>query len=191
MNKRETLFGKEARAKLRAGVNHLADAVKVTLGAKGRHVIIASNIMAPHPTKDGVTVARSIVSSDPVENIGVDMIREVAAKTVDVAGDGTTTSVVIAQALINGCIDAVDAGESPIAIKAQIEEGAKKVVARLAELSKRVETDDELINIGTISANNDPEIGGLIAEVIRKVGKDGNVTIENSTPETCCAPLPV
>lgn len=178
---RQTLFGKEAREKIKKGVDHIADAVKVTLGAQGRHVIIASNIMAPHPTKDGVTVARSIISSDPVENIGVDMVREVASKTVDNAGDGTTTSVVLAQSLIAGCIEAINSGENPVQIKKELEAATAVVVSELTSLSRRVETDEELINIGTISANNDPIIGGLIAEVIRKVGKDGSVTVENST----------
>lgn len=182
---KKTLFGREAREKIQAGGNLLANAVKVTLGAMGRHVIINNPRMDPHPTKDGVTVARSIEAEDPAENIGVEMFREVASQTVDQAGDGTTTATVLAQALVNSGLKAIQEGYNPVLLKASIEGATAEVVKKLKSLAQNVETAEELTQIATISANNDPILGSLIADVVGKVGKDGSITIENSlTGET-------
>lgn len=183
--KRQTFFGKDAREKLQKGANLLADAVKVTLGAKGRHVVISTKYSRPHTTKDGVTVARAIQCADPVENIGADLIREAAEKTVKDAGDGTTTATVMAQALINGCAKALEEGVDPIALKDAMESKKNEIVDLLKKKAIRVDNEKMLEQVATISANNDPVLGKTIAELIHKIGVHGEVTIEESkTSET-------
>lgn len=181
--KREVLFGNEAKEKLRLGAEVLSKSVACTLGALGRNVVIKRANMLPHVTKDGVTVARAITPADPIEAIGADILRQAAIQTGELAGDGTSTSTVLAMSLINMGLDAVLKGEDPIVIKQGIESGVKNVVAELKKLSKPVENDETLLNVATISANNDPELGKIIADVVGKVGKFGVVKIENSHDE--------
>lgn len=173
-------FDREAREKLKVGVDTLANAVKVTLGPKGRNVVIEKKFGAPIMTKDGVTVAKEIELEDPRENMGAQMVREVASKTSDIAGDGTTTATVLAQAIVNEGLKLVAAGANPMEIKRGIDEGVKSVVASLKDLSRDVQSSDEIAQVGTISANNDIEIGRLIAEAMDQVGKDGVITVEES-----------
>ncbi len=173
-------FNTEARAALKRGVDKLADAVKVTLGPKGRNVVIDKKFGAPTVTKDGVTVAREIELEDQVENMGAQMVREVASKTSDVAGDGTTTATVLAQALIREGLKNVTAGANPMDLKRGIDLAVTKIVAGLKELSREVEGEKEIAQVGSISANNDGEIGGLIAKAMEKVGKDGVITVEEA-----------
>lgn len=173
-------FGSDARKKLTKGVNTVADAVKVTLGAKGRNVIIQDGVFAPHITKDGVTVARSIVLEDPIENMGASLIKEVASKTVDIAGDGTTTATILTQKITNDCIKAVESGVSPIGIKNGLSIAVSQVVEKLKTFSREVVDDKVLEQIATISANNDKYIGKLISDAIKKVGRDGIITVEES-----------
>ena len=173
-------FNTEARAALKRGVDTLADAVKVTLGPKGRNVVIDKKFGAPTVTKDGVTVAREIEIEEQVENMGAQMVREVASKTSDVAGDGTTTATVLAQALIREGLKNVTAGANPMDLKRGIDLAVTKIVAGLQELSREVEGEKEIAQVGTISANNDSEIGGLIAKAMEKVGKDGVITVEEA-----------
>ena len=169
----------EGRRKLANGVNKVADAVKVTLGAKGRNVII-DQPSKPHITKDGVTVARNISLEDRTENMGASLIQEVAMKTVELSGDGTTTSVVLAQAMINSGLKAIEAGASPIDLKKGMEDSVTRAVHILRSLSKPIDNDETIKQIATISANNDSEIGQLIADGIAKVGKDGLISVEES-----------
>lgn len=173
-------FDRESREKLKVGVDTLANAVKVTLGPKGRNVVIEKKFGAPIMTKDGVTVAKEIELEDPRENMGAQMVREVASKTSDIAGDGTTTATVLAQAIVNEGLKLVAAGANPMEIKRGIDEGVKSVVASLKDLSRDVQSSDEIAQVGTISANNDIEIGRLIAEAMDQVGKDGVITVEES-----------
>ncbi len=171
----------EARAALKRGVDQLANAVKVTLGPKGRNVVIDKKFGAPTVTKDGVTVAKEIELSDPVENMGAQMVREVASKTSDVAGDGTTTATILAQAIVREGLKNVTAGANPMDLKRGIDLAVKKVVEGLREISKTVGDDKEKIaQVGTISANNDRAIGDLIANAMEKVGKDGVITVEEA-----------
>jgi chaperonin GroEL len=167
-----------ARAALKAGVDQLANAVKVTLGPKGRNVVIEKKFGAPTITKDGVTVAKEIELEDKVENIGAQMLKEVASKTSDVAGDGTTTATVLAQAIIHEGIKNVTAGSDPMEIKRGIEVAVNAVVAGLKEMSKSVTGKEQIAQVGSISANNDWEIGEKISEAMEKVGKDGVITVE-------------
>lgn len=180
MSKKIT-FDSEARDKLKAGVDALANAVKVTLGPKGRNVIIDRKYGAPVVTKDGVTVAREIELSDPIENMGAQMVKEVASKTANVAGDGTTTATVLAQAMVTTGLKNVAAGANPMDLKRGIDKGVLAVVADLAKQSKAVNGDNGKIKqIATISSNNDHQIGELIAEAMSKVSSDGVITIDES-----------
>ncbi len=172
-------YGEESRRALLAGINRLADAVKVTLGPKGRNVVIEKKFGSPIITKDGVTVAKEIELEDKLENTGAQMVREVASKTSDVAGDGTTTATVLAQAIFREGVKTVAAGASPMALKRGIEKAVEKVVDEIRKLSKPVK-GEAIAQVGTISANGDATIGQLIAEAMDKVGKDGVITVEES-----------
>lgn len=174
------VYNTEARAGLKSGVDKLADAVKVTLGPKGRNVIIEKKFGAPTVTKDGVTVAKEIELEDPVENMGAQMVREVASKTSDVAGDGTTTATVLAQAIFREGLKNVTAGANPMDLKRGIDFAVTKVVEYLKSISKDVEGRNEIAQVGAISANNDKSIGDLIADAMEKVGKDGVITVEEA-----------
>jgi chaperonin GroEL len=173
-------FEAEARAALKRGVDQLANAVKVTLGPKGRNVVIDKKFGAPTVTKDGVTVAKEVELEDPIENMGAQMVREVASKTSDVAGDGTTTATVLAQAIIREGLKNVTAGANPMDLKRGIDLAVERIVAGLKEISRDVQGKKEIAQVGTISANNDKAIGDLIAEAMDKVGKDGVITVEEA-----------
>jgi chaperonin GroEL len=181
---KQVIHGEDSRAAILRGVNQLADAVKVTLGPKGRNVVIDKKFGSPTITKDGVTVAKEIELKDTLENMGAQMVREVASKTSDVAGDGTTTATVLAQAIFKEGVRTVAAGANPMALKRGIDKAVEQVVAEVGKLSKPVAGDD-IANVGTISANGDKTIGKIIAEAMEKVGKDGVITVEESkTMET-------
>ncbi|MGA3287652.1 MAG: chaperonin GroEL [Bacteroidota bacterium] len=174
-------YDTDARTALKKGVDQLANAVKVTLGPKGRNVVIDKKFGAPTITKDGVTVAKEIELSDPIENMGAQMVREVASKTSDVAGDGTTTATILAQAIVREGLKNVTAGANPMDLKRGIDLAVKKVVEGLKEMSKTVGDDKEKIaQVGSISANNDRDIGDRIANAMEKVGKDGVITVEEA-----------
>lgn len=173
-------FGSEARGSLKVGVDKLANAVKVTLGPKGRNVIIDKKFGAPTVTKDGVSVAKEIELEHPIENMGAQMVREVASKTSDVAGDGTTTATVLAQAIFREGLKNVTAGANPMDLKRGIDLAVIKVVESLKSMSKEVGGREEIAQVGSISANNDKTIGNLIADAMEKVGKDGVITVEES-----------
>jgi chaperonin GroEL len=173
-------YDSEARAKLKKGVDKLANAVKVTLGPKGRNVILEKKFGAPTVTKDGVSVAKEIELEDPVENMGAQMVREVASKTSDIAGDGTTTATVLAQAIYREGLRNVTAGANPMDLKRGIDLAVEKVVAFLKSISRDVEGRNEIAQVGAISANNDKAIGELIADAMDKVGKDGVITVEEA-----------
>src|ERR1700686_3730640 len=179
MAKRIT-YGEEARQAILRGVNKLADAVKVTLGPKGRNVVIEKKFGSPTVTKDGVTVAKEIELQDPLENMGAQMVREVASKTSDLAGDGTTTATVLAQAIYREGIKNVAAGANPMDLKRGIDKAVEVVVEELKKISKPVKSHKEQEQIASVSANNDKKIGALIAEAMEKVGKDGVVTVEEA-----------
>ncbi|MCL5991040.1 MAG: chaperonin GroEL, partial [Bacteroidetes bacterium] len=170
----------EARSALKKGVDQLADAVKVTLGPKGRNVIIDKKFGAPTVTKDGVTVAKEIELEDLVENMGAHMVREVASKTSDVAGDGTTTATVLAQAIYREGLRNVTAGANPMDLKRGIDMAVTSITDELKKISREVEGRKEIAQVGAISANNDKTIGDLIAEAMEKVGKDGVITVEEA-----------
>jgi chaperonin GroEL len=185
MSAKELRFSEDARSAILNGVNILADAVKVTLGPKGRNVVIEKSFGAPNVTKDGVTVAKEIELSDKFENMGAQMVREVASKTNDDAGDGTTTATVLAQAIYREGAKIVAAGLNPMELKRGIDKAVELVVAELKKISKPIKDQKEVAQVGTISANNDPTIGKIIAEAMEKVGKDGVITVEESkTAET-------
>lgn len=173
-------FDTEASNKIKAGVDKLANAVKVTLGPKGRNVVIDKKFGAPTITKDGVTVAKEIELKDPVENMGAQLVKEVASKTADMAGDGTTTATVLAQAIYAAGIKNVTAGANPMDLKRGIDKAVAKVVENLKAQSKKIENSSEISQVGTISANNDFEIGKMIADAMDKVGKDGVITVEEA-----------
>jgi len=173
-------YDSPARNGLKAGVDKLADAVKVTLGPKGRNVILEKKFGAPTVTKDGVTVAKEIELENPIENMGAQMVREVASKTSDVAGDGTTTATVLAQAIYREGLKNVTAGANPMDLKRGIDLAVTKVVEYLKSVSKDVEGRNEIAQVGSISANNDSSIGNLIADAMEKVGKDGVITVEEA-----------
>ena len=174
-------FNSDARAKLKAGVDALADAVKTTLGPKGRNVVISKPYGSPHVTKDGVSVAKEVVLKDPVENTGAQMVKEVASKTADIAGDGTTTATVLAQSLVTAGLKSVAAGANPIDLKRGMDKAVSCVVDELKSMSKEVGSDtDKIKQIATISANNDEVIGSLIAEAMKVVGNDGVITVEEA-----------
>ena len=176
---KQLLFEEEARRSLKRGVDKMADAVKVTLGPKGRYALLDKKFGAPTITNDGVTIARDIELEDPYENMGAQLLEEVATKTNDVAGDGTTTSIVLAQAIITEGLKNVTAGASPMGLKRGLEKGVAAIVEEIKRLSKPVETTDDIAHIASISAR-DTEIGQMIADVMDKVGKDGVVTVEES-----------
>ncbi|CAN5365991.1 chaperonin GroEL [soil metagenome] len=173
-------FHEDARRKLENGVNKLADAVKVTLGPKGRNVVLEKKWGSPTITNDGVTIAREIELEDPYENMGAQLAKEVATKTNDVAGDGTTTATVLAQAMVHEGMRNVAAGANPMLLKRGIEQAVERVVEQIGQMSRDIETQEEIANVASISANNDPEIGEIIAEAMDKVGKDGVITVEES-----------
>jgi chaperonin GroEL len=173
-------FDLEARTSIKIGVDKLANAVKVTLGPKGRNVIIQKQYGAPHITKDGVSVAKEIELEDPIENIGAQLVKEVASKTNDLAGDGTTTATVLTQAIFNDGLKMVTAGANPMDLKKGIDKAVEVVVSELKNISKKVSTSKEIEQIATISANNDSEIGSMIASAMDKVGKDGIITVETA-----------
>tara|TARA_Y100001970_G_scaffold73170_1_gene92789 strand:- start:361 stop:2013 length:1653 start_codon:yes stop_codon:yes gene_type:complete len=178
-------YNVDARSTLKEGVDKLANAVKVTLGPKGRNVIIDKKFGAPTITKDGVTVAKEIELEDPTENMGAQMVKEVASKTSDVAGDGTTTATVIAQAIINEGLKNVTAGANPMDLKRGIDNAVGQVTGYLKSISKKVSGKEEISQVGTISANNDKSIGNLIADAMEKVGNEGVITVEEAkTAET-------
>ncbi len=182
---KELKYSEDARGLILHGVNSLANAVKVTLGPKGRNVVIQKSFGAPHITKDGVSVAREIELENNFENMGAQMVKEVAQKTNDDAGDGTTTATVLAQAIYREGAKLVSAGHNPMDLKRGIDTAVNAVVAKLKEISKEVKSNDEIAQVGTISSNNDSEIGKLIAEAMDKVGNSGVITIEESkTAET-------
>ncbi len=176
---KQIIYSEEARQKILTGINKLADAVKVTLGPKGRNVVIDKKFGSPTITKDGVTVAKEIELPEPLENMGAQMVREVASKTSDVAGDGTTTATVLAQAIYREGIKNVTAGANPMELKRGIDEAVKRAVATVKEIAKPVE-GDAIAHVATISANNDSEIGEIIKEAMEKVGKDGVITVEEA-----------
>ena len=178
---KQIYFDVEARDKLKRGVDALANAVKVTLGPKGRNVVIGKKFGAPQITKDGVTVAKEIELKDPIENMGAQMVKEVASKTADVAGDGTTTATVLAQAIIQAGLKNVAAGANPMDLKRGIDKAVTELVKNLKKISKEVGSDNSKIKqIATISANNDETIGALIAEAMKVVGNDGVITVEEA-----------
>jgi len=181
---KQVIHGEESRAAILRGVNQLADAVKITLGPKGRNVVIDKKFGSPTITKDGVTVAKEIELKDSLENMGAQMVREVASKTSDVAGDGTTTATVLAQAIFREGVKTVAAGANPMALKRGIDKAVERAIQEIQRLAKPVK-GDAIAQVGTVSANGDATIGGIIAEAMNKVGKDGVITVEESkTMET-------
>src|SRR5690242_16826183 len=180
MAAKEVRFSAEARDKMLRGVDTLANAVKVTLGPKGRNVVIEKSFGAPRITKDGVTVAKEIELEDKFENMGAQMVREVASKTNDLAGDGTTTATVLTQAIVKEGAKAVAAGMNPMDLKRGIDLAVEQVVADLKSHAKKVTSNSEIAQIGTISANGDTEIGRFLAEAMQKVGNDGVITVEEA-----------
>jgi len=177
---KEILFDVQARDKIKKGVDSLANAVKVTLGPKGRNVVIDKKFGAPTVTKDGVSVAKEIELADPVENMGAQLVKEVASKTADAAGDGTTTATVLAQAIYGAGIKSVAAGANPMDLKRGIDAAVKVVVADLKKQSQPIDKTEEIAQVATISANNDSEVGNRIAEAMKVVGKDGVITVEEA-----------
>ena len=180
MAAKDVRFGGDARQRMVRGVDTLAEAVKVTLGPKGRNVILDKSYGAPRITKDGVTVAKEVELSDKFENMGAQMVREVASKTNDIAGDGTTTAIVLAQAIVREGARAVSAGLNPMDLKRGVDKAVAAVVAELAKRSKKITTQAETAQVGTISANGESEIGAMIAEAMQKVGNEGVITVEEA-----------
>src|SRR5512147_2279657 len=179
---KQLLFDQDARAAMKEGIDALADAVKITLGPKGRNVVLDKKFGPPTITNDGVTIAKEIELQDPLENMGAQMVREVASKTSDVAGDGTTTATVLAQAIVREGMKMVAAGANPMDLKRGIDIAVGKIVEGLKELSKPVDktSKKEIAQVGAISANNDSVIGELIADAMMKVGTDGVITVEEA-----------
>ena len=177
-------YSEQARSSILKGVNQLADAVKATLGPKGRNAILDKKFGAPTITKDGVTVAKEIELKNPYENMGAQLVREVASKTSDVAGDGTTTATVLAQAIYREGVKNITAGGNPMEIKRGIDKAVEAAIEELKKISKPCQSKKEISQIGSISANNDPTIGDLIAEAMDKVGKDGVITVEEAKSMT-------
>jgi chaperonin GroEL len=180
MPAKQIIYSAEARNAVMRGVDQLAEAVKATLGPKGRNVVIDRKFGSPQSTKDGVTVAKEIELKDPFENMGAQLLREVASKTSDIAGDGTTTATVLAQAIFREGIKNVTAGANPMDLKRGIDRAVETVVEEIKKLSRPTKDKKEIAQVGTISANNDPDIGDLIAEAMEKVGKDGVITVEEA-----------
>ncbi len=182
---KEIAYDTKARAALKKGVDKLANAVRVTLGPKGRNVVIERKFGAPTVTKDGVSVAKEIDLEDQLENVGAQMLREVASKTSDKAGDGTTTATVLAQSIISEGLKNVTAGANPMEIKKGIDLAKEHVIEFISKISKDIPDSNQIAQVATISANDDQEIGSKIAEAMDKVGKDGVITVEESkTAET-------
>src|SRR5690349_21026703 len=181
MAAKEVRFADDARARLQAGVNILANAVKVTLGPKGRNVVLDKSFGAPTVTKDGVSVAKEIELKDKFENMGAQLVKEVASKTSDEAGDGTTTATVLAQAIVNEGLKSVTAGIDPMEIKRGIDKATESIVAELQKLSKPCKDRKAIAQVGSVSANNDEAIGERIAEAMDKVGKEGVITVEDGS----------
>ena len=180
---KQIIYSDHSRQAILRGVNQLAEAVKVTLGPRGRNVVLEKKFGGPTITKDGVTVAKEIELKDPLENMGAQMVREVASKTSDVAGDGTTTATILAQAIFREGVKAVTAGANPMAIKRGIDKAVEVAVEEIKKLSKPV-SGDMIAQVGSISANSDSTIGNVIAEAMKKVGKDGVITVEESKTMT-------
>ncbi len=180
MAAKDVKFSRDARDRMMRGVDMLADAVKVTLGPKGRNVVLDKSYGAPRITKDGVTVAKEIELEDKFENMGAQMVREVASKTSDAAGDGTTTATILAQAIVKEGVKSVAAGANPMDLKRGIDLAVQAVVSELKSKSKKVTNNDEIAQVGTVSANGDAEIGNMIAEAMQKVGKEGVITVEEA-----------
>ena len=181
MSAKDVKFGDSARSKMIAGVNVLADAVKVTLGPKGRNVVIDRSFGAPHITKDGVTVAKEISLKDKFENMGAQLVREVSSKTNDIAGDGTTTATVLAQAILNEGIKSVTAGMNPMDLKRGIDLAVKALVAEIKATAKPASDTKAIEQVGSISANSDETVGKLIAQAMERVGKEGVITVEEGS----------
>jgi chaperonin GroEL len=177
---KEVKFGRSARERMLRGVDILADAVKVTLGPKGRNVVIEKSFGAPRTTKDGVTVAKEIELEDRFENMGAQMVKEVASKTNDTAGDGTTTATVLTQAIVREGAKAVAAGLNPMDLKRGVDLAVKAAIEDLTKRSKKVKSNEEIAQVGTISANGEQEIGTMIAEAMAKVGNEGVITVEEA-----------
>src|SRR4029450_13412276 len=177
---KQLLFNGEARAALLRGINTMSHAVKVTLGPRGRNVVIGKKFGSPTLTKDGVTVAKEIELKDPYENMGAQMLKEVASKTSDAAGDGTTTATVLAQAIFRGGLKNVTAGANPMALHRGIEHAVEKVVVELGKMSKSTKAKKEIAQVATIASNNDETIGKLIAEAMEHVGNGGVITVEEA-----------
>jgi chaperonin GroEL len=180
MSAKEIVFSEKARQSILRGVNQLADTVKVTLGPKGRNVVINKSFGSPLVTKDGVTVAKDIELENPLENMGAQMVKEVASKTSDVAGDGTTTATVLAQAIYREGVKLVSAGVNPMDLKRGIEAAVSAISVELDNISKPTNSHTDVAQVGTISANGDSTIGDIIAEAMEKVGQDGVITVEEA-----------
>ena len=180
MAAKDVRFGGDARQRMLRGVDILADAVKVTLGPKGRNVVLDKSFGAPRITKDGVTVAKEIELSDKFENMGAQMVREVASKTSDIAGDGTTTATVLAQAIVREGAKAVAAGMNPMDLKRGIDKAVAAVVEELKKRTKKITTPAETAQVGAIAANGETEIGKMISEAMQKVGNEGVITVEEA-----------
>ena len=181
MTAKDVKFGDAARQGMLAGVNILADAVKTTLGPKGRNVVLDKSFGAPTVTKDGVSVAKEIELADKFENMGAQMVKEVASQTSDVAGDGTTTATVLAQAIVNEGLKSVAAGMNPMDLKRGIDKAVKAAVEAISGMAKPCEDSKAVAQVGTISANSDAGVGAIIAEAMEKVGKDGVITVEEGS----------
>src|SRR6266436_3395935 len=177
---KQIVHGEDSRQAILRGVNILADAVKITLGPKGRNVVLEKKFGSPLITKDGVTVAKEIELKDNFENMGAQMVKEVASKTSDVAGDGTTTATVLAQAIVRDGMKNVTAGANPMGLKRGIDKAVEAVVEELKKMSKSTKDKKEIAQVASIAANNDKTIGSLVAEAMEKVGKDGVITVEES-----------
>src|SRR5215207_5784438 len=177
---KQVIHGEESRAAILRGINQLADAVKITLGPKGRNVVIDKKFGSPTITKDGVTVAKEIELKDALENMGAQMVREVASKTSDVAGDGTTTATVLAQAIFREGVKTVAAGANPMDLKRGIDKAVAVVVSELEKNTKKISTSAEVAQVGSVSANGDPEVGEMIARAMEKVGNEGVITVEEA-----------
>ena len=180
MSVKQIIFNEEARQKLEAGADKLANAVKVTLGPRGRNVLIDKKFGSPTVTKDGVTVAKEIEVEDPFENLGAQLVREVASKTNDVSGDGTTTATVLAQAMLKEGLKHVTAGANPMFLKRGMDKAVASLVDELRKIAVPVETKEKTAQVGAIAANNDKFIGDLLADAMEMVGKDGVITVEES-----------
>src|SRR5436189_4498019 len=180
MSAKEVKFGVDARDRMLRGVDILNNAVKVTLGPKGRNVVLDKSFGAPRITKDGVTVAKEIELSDKFENMGAQMVKEVASKTSTIAGDGTTTATVLAHAIVREGVKAVAAGMNPMDLKRGIDLAVEAVVADVQKRSKKRASNEEIAQVGTISANGDVEIGRMLAEAMKKVGNEGVITVEEA-----------